>query len=106
MTVMSVEDWRVACAAAGTDLPWHARRANLLVDGLKLANTSGRKLRIGDRVVLEITGELDPCSRMDEIHDGLRGALAPDWRGGVTCSVLSGGPISAGDPVVLDDLEG
>lgn len=103
VTVMAVEDWRRACADAGAEIPWHARRANLLVDGLKLADTGGRKLHVGERVVLEVTGELDPCSRMDEVHDGLRSALTPDWRGGVTCRVLSGGPIAAGDPVALED---
>ena len=104
VTVMAVEDWRQACADAGADLPWHARRANLVVEGLKLANTRGRKLRIGEQVALEITGELDPCGRMDEAHGGLRRALTPDWRGGVTCRVLVGGPIAAGDPVALEDI--
>ena len=103
VTVIALEDWTRACAEAGADLPWHARRANLLVDGLKLANTAGRRLRIGEEVVLEITGELEPCERMDEAHEGLRDALVPDWRGGLTCRVLAGGHIAAGDPVSLDD---
>jgi MOSC domain-containing protein YiiM len=103
VTVIAQEDWTRACADAGADLPWHARRANLLVDGLKLANTQGCRLRIGTEVVLEITGELEPCERMDEAHEGLREALMPDWRGGLTCRVLSGGGIAAGDPVALED---
>ena len=103
VTVIALDDWTRACADAGADLPWHARRANLLVDGLKLANTQGRRLRIGGEVVLEITGELEPCERMDEAHEGLRQALVPDWRGGPTCRVLPGGSIAAGDPVSLED---
>ena len=34
---------------------------------------------------LEVTGETDPCERMEEIQPGLFQALAPGWRGGVTC---------------------
>ncbi len=103
VTVLAEEDWDRACAEAGADLPWHARRANLLVRGLSLADTGGRRLRIGDQVVLQVTGELEPCSRMDEAHEGLREALVPDWRGGLTCRVLTGGRIATGDPVSLED---
>jgi hypothetical protein len=30
---------------------------------------------------------------------GLREALSPDWRGGVTCKVLSGGSVEIGDRI-------
>ena len=40
-----------------------------------------------------------PCARMEEAQAGLLSALAKDWRGGVTCRVLEGGPIALGDPV-------
>jgi MOSC domain-containing protein YiiM len=31
----------------------------------------------------------------------LREALSPDWRGGVTCKVLSGGSVAVGDRVAV-----
>jgi MOSC domain-containing protein YiiM len=102
VTVLSREAWARATDAAGVDLPWQARRANLCVAGLNLENSTRRRLRIGSDVLLEITGELEPCERMDEAHEGLRQALEPDWRGGVTCRVLAAGRVAIGDPVRLE----
>ncbi len=101
VTVLTSAGWDAACAEVRAELPWHTRRANLLVEGLDLAGTTGQRLRIG-KLVLQVTGELEPCSRMDEAHHGLRQALAPDWRGGVTCRVLEGGEIAVGDSVILE----
>jgi len=36
---------------------------------------------------------------MEEQAAGLRAALAPDWRGGVTCSVVKDGTVEVGDCV-------
>jgi MOSC domain-containing protein YiiM len=105
VTVLAAPGWQAACAELGRELPWTTRRANLLVDGIPLAETTGRRLVIGT-VVLEITGELDPCSRMDEADEGLCRALTPDWRGGVTTRVLAGGDIDVGDGVRLEDAHG
>lgn len=101
VTVLSVEAWDDACGALGKEIPWTVRRANLLVAGPSLANTTGSVLRIGD-VVLKITGETDPCQRMDDQVAGLREALAPHWRGGVCCRVVSGGVVEPGAVVVLE----
>jgi catechol 2,3-dioxygenase-like lactoylglutathione lyase family enzyme len=38
---------------------------------------------------------------MDRFHRGLRKALEPQWRGGVSCRVLAGGTVQRGDPVEL-----
>jgi len=38
---------------------------------------------------------------MDETEQGLRMALAPDWRGGVCCRVIRGGTISNGMLVTI-----
>lgn len=100
VTVMSAAAWRVACAELQRNVAWTTRRANLFVDGLDLPQQAGAELHIGD-VRLMITGELDPCSRMDEQCPGLTDALRPDWRGGVTCSVLQGGRVSVGDNVTI-----
>jgi len=98
VTLVSWEKWQAACAALGADLPWSLRRANLLIDGVSLIPDVGRRISIG-AAVLEITGETDPCQRMDEAHMGLRAALTPDARGGVRCRVIVGGSIALGDPV-------
>lgn len=105
VTIISSEAWQAACREVGVELPWTTRRANLLVEGLQLPQQPGRIVRIGD-LRLEITMETDPCSRMDEQQDGLKAALAPDWRGGVCCRVLSGGTIRIGDAVSIDAAEG
>lgn len=102
ITVLSSEAWRDACGELGTSLPWTFRRANLMIEGFPLEHTTGKKLRIGT-VLLEITGELDPCQRMDEQFLGLTGALAKNWRGGVTCKLLSEGTIRVEDPIELID---
>lgn len=101
VTIISSEAWQAACGEVGAALPWTTRRANLLVEGLRLPQQPGRVLRIGD-LRLEITMETEPCSRMDEQHEGLTAALAPDWRGGVCCRVLSAGTIRIGDAVSVE----
>ncbi len=102
VTVVSAEAWDAACADLGRQVPWTTRRANLLVSGIPLAETTGRVLSIGD-LELEITGETLPCDRMDEQVAGLKLALGPEWRGGVTCQVRRSGRISVGDEVALNE---
>lgn len=102
VTVLSAEQWSDACSELGQELPWTTRRANLLVEGLSFTNTKDLTLRVGE-VVLRITGETEPCGRMDEQAMGLRQALTPEWRGGVCCRVLSGGSISPGMNVLLSE---
>ena len=46
--------------------------------------------------------ETAPCERMDEQHQGLRAALTPDWRGGVSCKVLNDATIKVGDGVAVE----
>ncbi|MCY4495853.1 MAG: MOSC domain-containing protein [Rhodospirillaceae bacterium] len=96
VTILSTSDWQAACDELNADLSWTMRRANLLLDGMVLPRAPGARVRIGE-CLLEITGETDPCERMDEQYDGLRRALTPDWRGGRTCRVVSGGGIRVGD---------
>jgi MOSC domain-containing protein YiiM len=98
VTVLFREGWERACGELGVaPLPWVARRANLLVEGVAVPREGGR-LRIGN-LVLEVTGETKPCRLMEAAHRGLRQALAPDWRGGVCCRVVQGGTIHLGDAV-------
>ena len=105
ITILAREDWEatlldLAGLMGPPDLPWTVRRANLLVAGVRLPRAKGGVLRIGP-VLVEITGQTYPCQRMEAAHAGLLSALAPDWRGGVTCCVLEGGPLTLGDPVSI-----
>ncbi len=100
LTLLSLEDWTRACSELGASLDPGGRRANVVVEGLALAETVGRHVRIG-RILLEITGITHPCSNMDAFQPGLRKALKPEGRGGVHGRILLGGVLARGDPVEL-----
>lgn len=101
VTLIERADWDAATAQVGVDLPWSARRVNILVDGFDLPQVPCTVLRIGD-VRLIVMVECDPCQRMDALAPGLRAALATDWRGGVCTRVLSGGDIAIGDAIEVE----
>ena len=98
VTLLSAEAWNDTCRELKSDLPWTLRRANLLVDGIDLAATPGRTIAVGE-VRIQVHGETRPCGIMDKQHAGLRAALVPDGRGGVTGEILAGGTIRVGDAV-------
>ncbi len=74
------------------------RRANLMVSGIRLADSRGRVLQIG-ACRIHIMGETLPCERMNQAYPGLREALKPNWGGGVYGVVLDDGGIRVGDAV-------
>lgn len=98
VTVISAEVWAAVCKELGKEIPWTTRRANLLVEDVELPQRIGDIIEIGG-IRLLVTMEVDPCSRMEEQVEGLRSALTPEWRGGVACTVLQGGPLRLGDSV-------
>jgi MOSC domain-containing protein YiiM len=101
VTILAREDWQAVLGVLGDQsLDWTERRANLLVEGVRLPRALGATLRIGP-VLLEVTYPTTPCARMDEAREGLRKALHPEWRGGVTCKVLEGGRVAIGDAVAI-----
>ena len=102
VTVMTVEGWDDAQRDLRAPVSWEQRRVNLLVDGLVLEQTAEARIIFESGVVLEITGECDPCSRVEEVAPGLKAALLPHWRGGVTTRVLEGGLIRVGDNVRIE----
>lgn len=76
------------------------RRANVMVSGVRLQETRGRTLRLGE-VRIRLVGETRPCERMDAQMPGLTAALDPDWNGGVYGVVLDDGVVRVGDDVAL-----
>jgi MOSC domain-containing protein YiiM len=101
VTVLSREAWEAALADLGAQadaLDWTARRANLLVEGVRLPRAVGAVLCVGDAVI-EVTYPTTPCSRMDEARPGLMRALYPDWRGGITARIIEGGRVAVGDRI-------
>jgi MOSC domain-containing protein YiiM len=100
VTLLSAKAWSEVCHELEADLPWTTRRANILIENIDFHQDTDYKIQIGE-VLLLVTRQTDPCSRMDEQYSGLTNALMSDWRGGVCCSVVKGGNLSLGDEVKL-----
>jgi MOSC domain-containing protein YiiM len=98
VTFLDVGQWQEVVDELGVDLPWYTRRANVLIEGIALPATVGRRLQVG-ACRFAIGGETTPCERMDELQPGLRRVLTPALRGGVWGKVLQGGALRVGDEV-------
>ena len=102
ITLLSSRQWAEVVEEIGVDYPWYTRRANVLVDCDRLSHLIDRTIEIGD-VVVQITGETDPCSVMEAIHPRLKEALTPEMRGGVYGRILQGASISIGATVTISE---
>lgn len=103
ITLLSAGQWAQVQNEIGRELPWHTRRANVLLDADGLGDLIGLTLRAGE-VEMRVMGETRPCGLMDELCPGLRKALTGDCRGGVHAWVLKGGTLRVGDTVtVIED---
>lgn len=98
VTLIDLAAWERLMQELGGSISPAARRANLLVSGIDLAETRERVLRVGG-CRLRVRGETRPCERMDEALPGLREAMTRNWSGGVFAEVLDDGEIAVGDQV-------
>ena len=98
VTLLEREAWDAMMAELGGTLDPAIRRANVLLNGVSLAASRGRTLRIG-AVRIRIEGETRPCERMEAALEGLREAMRADWNGGAFGTVLDSGRIQRGDAV-------
>lgn len=100
VTLIQHEHLSAVASFLGLDAPIDPGRLrrNLVVSGLNLLALKNRRVRIGDEVILEITGECHPCSRMEE-ELGPGGYNAMRGHGGLTARIVQGGRIQLGDAV-------
>ena len=98
VTLIEQEIWEELMRNLDSQLSPSARRANLMVNGVRLAESRGRVLRVG-ACRIQIYGETRPCEQMDEALPGLREAMKPNWNGGAYGEVLDDGRIVVGDSV-------
>ena len=79
-------------------------RENVTVTGLDFSSISaGDKVSLGGDVILEITGDCDPCARMDELRPGLKDEI--DGKRGLLAFVEKGGVVSVGAEVGVNALK-
>ena len=98
VTVLSKESWEAATESISKFVEPKERRANFIVNGVNLEKTIGKILQIGE-LKIEVTGETVPCRLMNEVSEGLRDALKPEWRGGITGAVINNCSVKKGDSV-------
>lgn len=98
VTLIQAEHLEAVGKMLGKTIDPGLTRRNLVVSGLNLLSMMDKKVKIGDQVVLEITGLCHPCSRMEE-NLGFGGYNAMRGHGGLTSRVLTGGKIKVGDPI-------
>jgi MOSC domain-containing protein YiiM len=92
VTLIEQEVWQSLMEQFGASLDPSARRANLLLSGIRLADSRKRVLQIGGCRIC-IWGETKPCGHLEDVCPGL------NWAGGAFGEILDDGEISVGDPV-------
>ncbi|MEN9797996.1 MAG: hypothetical protein RL653_1692 [Pseudomonadota bacterium] len=90
---------------AELDVPPGALKENVVVEGVPLESLPvGQRLRLGVQVLLELTGECEPCRKLDVLRRGLK--AQSKGRRGQLARVLEGGEVRVGDGVVLVPAKG
>lgn len=96
ITFLATGDWKDATSELAVSIPWHTRRANVLIDAERVGHLIGKTVQLGD-VVVEVLAETRPCELMDKLQPGLLNALKPNHRAGVYGRVIAGGEFRIGD---------
>ena len=104
VTFIAQERWAELMNQMGADLDPATRRANVLLSGIDLIESTGKTIRIGD-VELIVRGETLPCRQMEAALPGLEEAMRDRWGGGAWTEVVTGGTIRTGDAVEISDGE-
>jgi MOSC domain-containing protein YiiM len=102
ITVIEKEIFEAVSQVLGRHVNPSARRANLMVSALPLAESRGRLLQVGS-CRIRIQGETKPCETMDKACEGLREVLIPNWGGGAYGEMIEGGEIAVGDSASWSD---
>jgi MOSC domain-containing protein YiiM len=81
-------------------LPGGVLKENVVLEGIPLESLeAGQQLHLGDEVVLELTEQCVPCSKLERIRPGL---ISEAWgHRGQLARVVAGGTLRVGDPVRL-----
>jgi MOSC domain-containing protein YiiM len=101
-------------AGRGFDVGPGSLGENVTTRGVDLLGLPrGTVLRVGPAVVLELTGLRNPCRQLNALRPGLMQAVLDRdaagglvRRSGVMAVVLVGGPVRAGDAVVVEPPDG
>jgi MOSC domain-containing protein YiiM len=96
LTIITEAAWDEAQEAMGMAVDPSERRANVMIRGIDLEQSSGKLLKLG-ACLIRILGEVKPCVKIERAVPGLRDALRPRWRGGVFGEIVEGGTIRIGD---------
>ncbi|MCR9286059.1 MAG: MOSC domain-containing protein [Bacteroidetes bacterium] len=100
VTLIQSEHLEVVGKILGKDkIKPNETRRNIVVSGINLLAFKEKQFQIGE-VILEMTGNCHPCSRMEE-NFGEGGYNAMRGHGGITAKVIRGGRIQKGDSVTL-----
>jgi MOSC domain-containing protein YiiM len=91
----------------GFEVPFGGFGENLTTKGIELGQLPvGTTLRLGEDVIVALTGFRDPCSQIDKFQEGLRAAVSfkPEvgpqlFRNGVMSVVVRGGTVRVGDTI-------
>ena len=102
VTIIDADVWERVLAELGAYVDPSARRANVMLRGVDLANSRGRILHLGE-CHIRIFNETKPCELMDLALPGLRAALYSNWAGGAFGEVVVGGTARVGDAARFAD---
>jgi MOSC domain-containing protein YiiM len=97
--------------AKGFDVTPGMMGENVTTRGVDLLDLPhGTRLRLGESVVVEITGLRNPCTQLDGLQQGLMEAVLERdpvrgliRKAGVMGIVIAGGEISAGDKIQIEE---